>query len=101
MPIAFTARAGGLQFSLKVVPGASRDRIIGALGDALKVAVAAPPEGGAANKAVTVLLAAGLGVPTANVQIVRGHSKPRKEVVVAGIAADALAAKLAEWSAGK
>lgn len=101
MPIPITARGGSLQFSLKVVPGASRDRIVGALGNALKVAVSAPPEGGAANKAVTALLAAGLGVPAADVQIVRGHSQPRKEVAVTGITAEALAAKLAEWSADK
>ena len=42
---------------MKVVPGASRTRLAGQLGDALKVAVAAPPEAGKANAALIELLA--------------------------------------------
>ncbi len=33
-----------MQVKVKVVPGASRDEVVGQLGDALKVRVAAPPE---------------------------------------------------------
>ena len=72
---------------LSVVPGAKRDRIVGELGDALKVAVSKPPEDGAANRAVVELLAAALGVSAAQVEIVRGHSNPRKEALVRGITA--------------
>ncbi len=39
-----TAVPGGVQISVKAVPGASRTRIVGWLGDHLKVAVAAPPK---------------------------------------------------------
>ena len=52
------------------------------LGDALKVAVAKPPEGGAANKAVVALLVEALGVVSASVQIVQGHFSPRKPVLI-------------------
>ena len=48
--------------SVKVVPGASRDRVAGMLGDALKVQVSAPPEAGKANKAVLRVLAEFLNV---------------------------------------
>ena len=72
-------------FLLKVVPGASRDRIVGRLGDALKVAVSKPPADGAANRAVIKLLAKELRVPEAQVTIVRGHASPRKEIAVAGL----------------
>jgi uncharacterized protein (TIGR00251 family) len=80
-----TQDAGGIRFAVKVVPGASRDRVIGALGDALKISVRKPPEGGAANAAVVEVLAKALGVPRASVQIVRGYTSPRKEIHVTGI----------------
>ena len=43
---------------VKVVPGASRDRVVGRYGDGIKVQVSAPPEGGRANKAVVDVIAA-------------------------------------------
>ena len=68
--------------SLKVVPGARRDQIAGVLGERLKVRVAAPPEGGKANRAVCRLLAGALGVRESEVEIVAGHSGPEKTVRV-------------------
>src|SRR5947207_8641105 len=47
---------------VKVVPGASRDRIAGKLGDALKVQVSAAAERGKANAAVIAVIAATLGL---------------------------------------
>jgi len=79
---------------VKVVPGASRDRLAGVHGDALKIQVAAPPERGKANAAVEALLAFLLGVPIRSVEVVRGHSSPRKIVRVSGVAKEAASAKL-------
>ena len=79
---------------MKVVPGSSRDRIVGALGDALKIAVSKPPQAGAANQAVIALLAQVLGVPEPSLQIRRGHANPRKEIFVAGLSARQTAARL-------
>ncbi len=96
MPIRITEQNGGIRLSLKVVPGASRDRIVGALGDALKVAVSKPAADGAANKAVIKLIAEALNVSVTNVSILRGHSNPRKEVLITGVCASDLNARLAE-----
>jgi uncharacterized protein (TIGR00251 family) len=96
MPIKVTEQNGGVRLMLKVVPGASRDRIVGVLGDALKIAVSKPPADGAANKAVVKLLADTLNLPVGNVSIVRGQSNPRKEVVIIGVSASDLNARLAE-----
>lgn len=81
---------------VKVVPKSSRDRIVGALGGALKIAVAAPPEKGAANDAVCMLLAKVLGVHSRQVGIEAGHASPRKTVRITGIDADTVREKLAE-----
>lgn len=91
---AITTIAGGVQINVKAVPGASRSRIVGWLGDHLKVAVAAPPEGGKANKAICQLLADVLGVKVQDVQVIAGASNPRKRILVAGLDVEQTAAKL-------
>ncbi|MFM7075771.1 MAG: DUF167 domain-containing protein, partial [Planctomycetaceae bacterium] len=50
------------RLEVKVVPGSSRDQIVGWLGDALKIKVTAPPEKGKANERVVELLAGALGI---------------------------------------
>ena len=71
--------------NVKVVPGASRDRVVGRYGDGIKVQVSAPPEGGKANSAVVEVIAAALGVKPQQVTIVKGHAQPRKVVEVTGV----------------
>jgi len=66
------------RLSVKVVPGASREGIVGWLGDDLKVRVSAPPEKGKANAAVGKLLAITLKLAKEDVQIVTGQSSSRK-----------------------
>lgn len=70
---------------VKVVPGSSRDEIVGWLGDALKIKVMAPPEKGKANDAVVMLLTAALGIATDDVIVVSGHASPSKVVAVSGM----------------
>ena len=69
----------------KVVPGSSRDEIVGWLGDALKIKVMAPPEKGKANEAVIGLLAAALGIAADDIRVVSGHSSPAKVMAVSGM----------------
>jgi uncharacterized protein (TIGR00251 family) len=96
--IPLTQQPDGVRFALKVVPGASRDRIVGVLGDALKVAVSKPPADGAANKAVVTLLAKALGVRMHNVSVVRGHGSPRKEVRITGLSLAELSNRLSDFT---
>jgi len=92
--LAIRVRGALLEFAAKAVPGASRDRIVGLYGDALKVAVAAPPEAGKANARIVELLAAALGLPARAVAIVGGLHGPRKTVAVTGLTADELRQRL-------
>ena len=76
---------GGAILPVKVVPGSSRDKIAGVLGDSLKVTTSAPPEKGKANLAVAALLAAALGVDKRSVELISSPSNPRKEFRISGL----------------
>lgn len=73
---------GGCRLVVWVVPGASRSEIAGVHGNALKVRVAAPAEGGRATAAVERLLSGRLGVPVA---LLSGASARRKTYLVPGL----------------
>jgi len=74
-----------MELDVKVVPGASRSEIVGPLGNRLKVRVAAPAQGGKANRALVELLREWLG--TRDVEIVAGRSSAEKTVRVSGLSA--------------
>lgn len=69
---------------VKAVPGSSRNRIQGPLGDHLKIQVAAPPEGGKANAAIRDLLGIHFDVPSSAVELQSGGTSPRKVFRVTG-----------------
>lgn len=94
MTVEFVGDAAGVRFAVKVVPGAARDRIVGALGPALKLQVAAPPAQGRANARVCELLAAALRLPARAVQITSGHGSARKLVTVRGLDVETVRARL-------
>ncbi|MGE3465316.1 MAG: DUF167 domain-containing protein [Pyrinomonadaceae bacterium] len=83
------------RFTVKVVPGASQNKIVGVLGEALKVRVQAPPEKGKANASVLKIIAEFLGVPEKQLSICSGQTSPTKVVEVRGLSDDDLKRKLA------
>jgi uncharacterized protein (TIGR00251 family) len=82
------------QLRIKVVPGSSRTRLVGWLGDELKVTIAAVAESGKANAAVIEVIAKVLQVPPRNVSILTGHTRPRKTLEVLGLTPQELMQKL-------
>jgi uncharacterized protein (TIGR00251 family) len=80
--------------AVKVVPGARQSRVVGKYGDAIKIQVTAAPEHGKANQAVIAVLAEALGVSPHHLQILRGHTQPRKIVEVAGLESREIYARL-------
>jgi uncharacterized protein len=70
---------------LRVSPGATRAGVVGRYGQAWKMRVAAPPEGGRANEAVIRLLAETLSVPGDAVTLVSGQGARDKIVELTGI----------------
>ena len=85
---------GGAVLPVKVVPGSSRDRVVGVLGESLKIATSAPPEKGKANATVARTLAKRLGVDRREVQLIAGHTSPHKEFQIAGMSAEQVRMKL-------
>jgi uncharacterized protein YggU (UPF0235/DUF167 family) len=92
-----------LSIALRVTPRGGRDAIDGieTMADGrsmLKVRVGVAAEGGAANRAVTELLAKALGVPKKSVRLMSGVTSRLKQVAVDGDPA-ALAATLRRLTA--
>jgi len=77
----------GCTFRVRVVPRSRRDEVVGLHGDALKLRLAAPPERGKANRALSKFLAGRLGVSPSDVEILSGHTSRRKRVRVRGVSA--------------
>lgn len=78
----------GATFAINVHPRAKKDAITGELGNALKVALTAPPLDGRANEACIEFFAEVLNVPRASVSITAGQSSRNKVIRVAGLAAE-------------
>ena len=76
---------GGVRFSVRVQPRASRSEVCGVHGEALKVRLGAPPVDGAANEALIALLAEELGVPRRAIRILSGAASRSKLIQVDGI----------------
>lgn len=84
----------GRLLQVRVQAGASRTQVVGWEGAALRVRVAAPPEGGQANRAVTEVLAAALGVPRSAIELVRGAAARDKLFRVRGLDPAGIRARL-------
>ena len=78
-------RAEAVSIAVKVVPRAASDGIVGWLGGALKVRVAAPPQDGRANAALERLLATALALKPGAVRVAAGHGSARKRVEIVGL----------------
>ena len=83
---------------VRVQPRASRAAITGFRDDVLSVRVTAPPVDGAANAAVTALLAEALGVARSTVTVVRGERSRDKVVRINGLTDAEARARLAGGS---
>src|SRR5262245_37831174 len=96
-PAWLEAVAGGVVIRVHVQPGASRSRILGTHGDALKVAVHARPVDGAANRALVAVLAEALAVRPARVSLVGGARGRDKRVAVGDLDVATARARLAPF----
>jgi uncharacterized protein (TIGR00251 family) len=77
----------GATFLVRVQPRARKNAVLGELGDALRVALQAPPVEGRANEALIRFCAEMFSVPRSAVTIASGEHGRNKRVVIAGCTA--------------
>jgi uncharacterized protein (TIGR00251 family) len=94
------AVAGGAELRVHVQPGVSRPGLAGLHGQALRIRLRARAVEGAANRELLEQLADALGVRRADLSIAAGEHGRAKRVVVRGLAADEVRARLARQVAG-
>ncbi len=80
--------------TLKTIPNAPRDEIVGWLGAALKVKVRAPALDGRANDALLAFLSGKLGVPRRALTLLHGDKSRQKVVRIAGLSVTEARARL-------
>ncbi|MEI7925208.1 MAG: DUF167 domain-containing protein, partial [Chloroflexota bacterium] len=88
------------RITVRIVPRASRDVVVGMRAGALLVRVTAAPVDGAANEALVRLLSRRLGVAKGGIRIVTGRTSKVKVVEVAGIEEAELQRRLSATVAG-
>ena len=84
----------GASFAVRVQPRARKNAVLGEIGEALKIALTAPPVEGRANEACLSFLAELLKVPRSSITITAGESSRNKMIRVAGISAAEIAGRL-------
>ncbi len=80
---------------VRVQPGARRSGVVGRFGEVPKLAVTAPPQGGAANEEARRLIASVLGVPRRRVRLVIGGAARTKHFEIDGVDSDELERRVA------
>ena len=89
-----TATSEGVLMAVRVVPRAARSGLAGMRDGALLVRLNAAPVDGAANAELVEVLADALGVPRRAVSITVGERSRRKTVLIRGLSADEVAARI-------
>ncbi|MDY6831617.1 MAG: DUF167 domain-containing protein [Thermodesulfobacteriota bacterium] len=72
-----------LCFPLLVAPRSSKNMVVGAHDNALKIKITAPPVEGRANEMCVAFLSRILGIPKTSISITAGAASKRKEVCLA------------------
>ena len=84
----------GVTFAIKVHPRARKNAITGTVGDALKLALTAPPVDGKANQAVIEFFSDLFAITRSSVTIASGETSRTKVIRVSGISADQVRQRL-------
>ncbi len=87
---------GAVRLAIHAKPRAKKSKVVGVHGDALSVAIAAPPVDGAANDEVVRFLATLFDVAPQDVALVRGGAARMKLVAIGGTTVEAVRKAIAD-----
>ena len=88
----------GARLVVRVKPKSSREGVVVEADGSVVVKVSAPPEDGKANARVVEVVAAFFAVPRRQVEIVRGQTARDKDLLLRGVKAGDIDARLARGS---
>ena len=71
----------GIVLHIKVIPRASKNEVVGIMGDRLKIKIKAPPVDGEANAEIIKFFSKLLGIPKKQIKILRGLNASSKDIL--------------------
>jgi len=94
----FKIAGNDIIIKIKIVPGSSKNKIIGAYNDALKITIAAPPVEGKANKKCIAYLAKYFDIAKSKIEIISGKNSKNKLIKIYDISQKEFLGKLEKIS---
>lgn len=85
---------GAVRFEVHAKPRAKKSKVIGERGDAVEIALAAPPVDGAANEELVRFVAKVLEVRQRDIEVVRGETSREKLLSVVGLTLEEIESRL-------
>jgi len=85
---------GAVRFEVHAKPRAKKSKVIGERGDAVEIALAAPPVDGAANEELVRFVAKVLEVRQRDIEVVRGETSREKLLAVVGLTVEEIESRL-------
>ncbi len=90
----FKIRGNNIIIKVKIVPGSSKNKIIGAYNGALKISITAPPVEGKANKKCIAYLAKYFDVAKSKIEIISGKNSKNKLIKIYDISQEKFLEKI-------
>jgi len=78
----FKITGNDIVIKVKIVPGSSKNKIVGTYDDRLKIAITAPPVEGKANKKCISYLAKYFNVAKSRIEIISGQTSKNKLIKI-------------------
>ena len=78
----FKITGNDIVIKVKIVPGSSKNKIVGVYNDALKISITAPPVEGKANKKCIAYLAKYFDISKSKIEIILGQTSKNKLIKI-------------------